>query len=75
MTSCAHRVDYGPLLDLINANTKNIVGEVLTLLEAIIPEGKQAEAAKSTVKRIIWQSNRNVKSGIEGLMTNQEEKE
>ena len=70
---CAHKVSLGDLNKLLDEKTEKMVGEVLTILEAVIPGDRQTDATKATVKKILWGFNRDVKSGCEGIMTSEEE--
>jgi len=70
--SCAHTVEFGPATKLLDEKTEKMIGEVLTILEAVIPGDRQTDATKSTVKKIIWNFNREVKSGFEAIKNTEE---
>jgi len=67
--NCAHTVKLGPLTELLDKNTERVVGEILTILEAVIPGDRQTDATKATVKKILWGMNKEMKNGIDGIMT------
>ena len=67
--TCVHKANLGAVTKLLNERTEKMVGEVLTILEAVIPGDRQAEATKSTVKKILWNFNRDVVSGLDGMIT------
>ena len=71
---CAHRIEYPSLVKLLDEGTERLVGETLTLLEAIMPEGTSRDAAKRMAKQSIWQFNRSVKAEVEKIMVSEEEK-
>jgi CRISPR/Cas system-associated endonuclease Cas1 len=59
--SCAHKIDYGKFCDVFDGETKNLVGKILTQLEAVISSEKQLDSAKKIIKGYIWQFNDSVK--------------
>ena len=71
---CAYKVGVGEVTKLLDEKTEKMIGEVLTILEAVITGDRQAEATKSTIKKIMWSFNREVKTGIEGKMISEGEK-
>jgi len=71
---CAYKVGVGEVTKLLDEKTEKMVGEVLTILEAVITGDRQADATKSTVKKIMWSFNREVKSGLDGLMISEGDK-
>lgn len=71
--TCAYNVEIGPLVKLLDERTEKLVGEVLTLLEAVIPGDRQLDASKKTIKQLIWGFNRDVKKGCDEMMNKVEE--
>ncbi len=67
MMVCAHNVEFAEIVKVVDAKTEKAVGEIMTILEAVIPGDRQAEASKATVKRILWSMNRDVKMELEKL--------
>lgn len=67
--SCVHKLEYSPAIEVLDKNTEKLVGEILTILEAVIPGDRQAEATKATIKQAVWRFNRGVKIGFDGIMT------
>lgn len=48
---------YCPLCVIENVcdqSGNDLVGEVLTFIDAILPEGGQSKAAKDTLKKLLW---------------------
>ena len=70
--NCIHCVDFAEVQKTIDQKTEKIVGEVMTLLEAVITSDRQAEATKSTVKKILWNTAREMKADLEKIATKKE---
>jgi uncharacterized FlaG/YvyC family protein len=68
MESCVQKIDYPKVVEIIDKNTNDVVGEVLTFLEAVVPEERRVEAAKSTIKQMLWRFNKNVKYTLSELL-------
>jgi len=62
---CAHKIEFGPFAEVLDRATEKMVGEVLTILEAVIPGERQVEATKVSVKQAVWRFNRNLKTNLE----------
>ena len=60
--TCAHKINYGEFCKVFDGETENLVGKVLTQLEAVISNDRQLESAKKIIKNYIWQFNDNVKA-------------
>ena len=70
--NCAHKVDLSGLIKLLDEKTEKLVGEVLTIIEAVVPGDRQAEATKVAVKKLLWGFNREMKSGIDKIVSSEE---
>lgn len=70
---CAHNIEFGNLMKILNDRTEKMVGEVLTIIEAVVSGDRQAEATKSTIKKLIWAFNRDLKAEIEKCKVSNEE--
>jgi hypothetical protein len=60
--TCGNVIEFSELSRILDAKTERMVGKILTIIEAIVPGDRQADASKATVKSIIWDFNRDVKS-------------
>ena len=71
--NCAHSIEYGQATKVLDDYSAKLVGEVLTVVEAVVPEGSQRDATRTLIKKAIWQFNRNVKSGFDEMRKLEEE--
>jgi hypothetical protein len=51
---CAFAVQYPEAVKIITEQLDSVVGEVLTIIEASMPEGSSREATKVLVKKAVW---------------------
>ena len=71
MDSCVQKIGYPVIVETIKNSTDKCVGEILTIIESVLPEGKSCNATKLLCKQAIW---RNYSSTVEGLTRMLEEK-
>ena len=70
---CAYTVEFGQLTEILNVSMNKAVGEILTAIDAAMPEGSSQTAVKSLIKQSLWRHNDRVKEGLE--LTNKVEVE
>ena len=70
--TCAQNIEFIKATEIVDEESNKLVGDILTLLEAIIPSDRQMEATKSNVKKMVWRWNSNVKVKFEGLVSSKE---
>ena len=62
-------IDLSVVLGSLDINTKRLVRETLTLIEASqIPEGESKNALKSMIKHTIWQKNRELREVLNSMI-------
>jgi len=63
------------VLQSLDIHTKRMVGEVMNLLEASLPDITATTALKKSIKQAMWRTNRSVQDDVNGLsFTTNEEK-
>jgi len=63
--TCAFTIEFGEFTDEFNRKTEEMIGRILTTLEASIPGDRQCTATKALVKQEIWKFNKDIKVSIE----------
>ncbi len=62
------------VLQSLDIQTKRMVGEVMNLLEASLPDSTATSALKKSIKQAMWRTKRNVQDDVNGLSFKNEEK-
>jgi|TARA_R110000851_G_scaffold6296_1_gene25722 hypothetical protein len=63
------------VLQSLDIHTKRMVGEVMNLMEASLPDITATTALKKSIKQAMWRTNRSVQDDVNGLsFTTNEEK-
>ena len=62
------------VLQSLDIQTKRMVGEVMNLLEASLPDSAATSALKKSIKQAMWRTNRNVQDDVNGLSFTNEDK-
>jgi len=63
------------LLQSLDVQTKRMVGEVMNLIEASLPDTPATTALKKSIKQAMWRTNRNVQDDVTSMsFTNEDEK-
>jgi hypothetical protein len=62
------------VLQSMDIHTKRMVGEVMNLMEASLPDITATTALKKSIKQAMWRTNRNVQDDVNGLSFINEEK-
>ena len=55
------------VLQSLDIQTKRMVGEVLTLIEAALPDTSSTTALKKSIKQTMWRTTRNVQEDVNSL--------
>tara|TARA_R100000008_G_scaffold81565_1_gene64942 strand:- start:845 stop:1063 length:219 start_codon:yes stop_codon:yes gene_type:complete len=55
------------VLKSLNIQTNRMVGEVMNLLEASLPDSSATTALKKSIKQAMWRTNRNIQDDVNGL--------
>tara|TARA_R100000808_G_scaffold2947_3_gene11032 strand:- start:3216 stop:3434 length:219 start_codon:yes stop_codon:yes gene_type:complete len=55
------------VLKSLNIQTNRMVGEVMNLLEASLPDSGATTALKKSIKQAMWRTNRNIQDDVNGL--------
>ena len=55
------------VLQSLEIQTKRMVGEVMNLLEASLPDTSATTALKKSIKQAMWRTNRSVQDDVNGL--------
>ena len=64
------------VLQSLDIQTKRMVGEVMNLIEASLPDSPATVALKKSIKQAMWRTNRNVQDDVNGLsFTNKDKTE
>ena len=58
----------------VELSIKSLVGEILTLLDGVIQEETARKASKDMAKKMIWEFGRKVRSGIDRVEGETEDK-
>jgi hypothetical protein len=62
------------VLQSLDIQTKRMVGEVMNLIEASLPDTPATTALKKSIKQTMWRTNRNIQDDVNGLSFMNEEK-
>ena len=62
------------VLQSMDIHTKRMVGEVMNLMEASLPDITATTALKKSIKQAMWRTNRNVQDDVNSLSFINEEK-
>jgi len=62
------------VLQSLDIHTKRMVGEVMNLMEASLPDITATTALKKSIKQTMWRTNRNIQDDVNGLSFMNEEK-
>lgn len=62
------------VLQSMDIHTKRMVGEVMNLMEASLPDITATIALKKSIKQAMWRTNRNVQDDVNSLSFINEEK-
>ena len=55
------------VLKSLNIQTNIMVGEVMNLLEASLPDSVATTAIKKSIKQAMWRTNRNIQDDVNSL--------
>ena len=62
------------VLQSLDVQTKRMVGEVMNLIEASLPDTPATTALKKSIKQAMWRTNRNVQDDVTGMSFTNEDK-
>ena len=62
------------VLQSLDIQTKRMVGEVMNLMEASLPDTSATVALKKSIKQTMWRTNRNVQDDVNSLSFTNEDK-
>ena len=62
------------VLQSLDIHTKRMIGEVMNLMEASLPDITATTALKKSIKQAMWRTNRNVQDDMNSLSFINEEK-
>jgi len=62
------------VLQSLDIQTKRMVGESLTLIEAALPDTSSTTALKKSIKQIMWRTTRNIQDDVNGMSFMNEDK-
>tara|TARA_R100001530_G_scaffold123498_1_gene91444 strand:+ start:23 stop:241 length:219 start_codon:yes stop_codon:yes gene_type:complete len=62
------------LLQSLDVQTKRMVGEVMNLIEASLPDTPATTALKKSIKQAMWRTNRNVQDDVTSMSFTNEDK-
>ena len=62
------------LLQSLDVQTKRMVGEVMNLIEASLPDTAATTALKKSIKQAMWRTNRNVQDDVISMSFSNEDK-
>jgi len=62
------------VLQSLDIQTKRLVGEVMNLLEASVPNSSATDALKKSIKQALWRTNRNIQDDVNSLSFRNEDK-
>ena len=62
------------LLQSLDIQTKRMVGEVMNLIEASLPDTPATTALKKSIKQAMWRTNRNVQDDVTSMSFTNEDK-
>ena len=55
------------VLQSLDIQTKRMVGEVMTLMEASLPDTLATTALKKSIKQTMWRTNRNIQDDLNSM--------
>ena len=55
------------VLQSLDIQTKRMVGEVMNLLEASLPDTSATTALKKSIKQAMWRTNRNLQDDVNSM--------
>ena len=55
------------VLQSLDIQTKRMVGEVMNLLEASLPDVPATIALKKSIKQALWRTNRNIQDDVNSM--------
>ena len=64
----------GGVLQSLDIQTKRMVGEVMNLMEASLPDSVATNALKKSIKQALWRTNRNIQDDVNSLSFTNEDK-
>ena len=62
------------VLQSLDVQTKRMVGEVMNLTEASLPESVATNALKKSIKQAMWRTNRNIQDVVNSMSFINEDK-
>ena len=62
------------VLQSLDIQTKRMIGEVMNLMEASLPDAPATIALKKSIKQTMWRTNRNVQDDVNSLSFTNEDK-
>ena len=61
-------------LQSVDVHTKRLVGEVMNLMEASLPDNSPTTALKKSIKQTMWRTNRTIQDDVNGMSFTNEDK-
>jgi len=61
------------VLQSLDIQTKRMVGEVMNLMEASLPDSVATTALKKSIKQAMWRTNRNVQDDMNSMSFSNED--
>ena len=55
------------VLQSLDIQTKRMVGEVMNILEASLPDSSATTALKKSIKQTMWRTNRNLQDDVNSM--------
>ena len=62
------------VLQSLDIQTKRMVGEVMNLIEASLPDSVATNALKKSIKQALWRTNRNIQDDVNSMSFSNEDK-
>ena len=62
-----HNVYLNGVLQSLDIQTKRMVGEVMNLIEASLPDSSATTALKKSIKQAMWRTNRNIQDDMNSM--------
>ena len=62
------------VLQSLDIQTKRMVGEVMNLMEASLPDSVATNALKKSIKQALWRTNRNIQDDVNSMSFSNEDK-
>ncbi len=62
------------VLQSLDIQTKRMVGEVMNLMEASLPDSVATNALKKSIKQAMWRTNRNIQDDVNSMSFINEDK-